>query len=70
MPDAEFLGKAGPQRHSRVPHDLSAAGLITPSKAWEKSMRVSVLGAAALVASGVAIAIAIVQSLSSTSALT
>jgi hypothetical protein len=70
MPDAEFLGKAGPQRHSRVPHDLSAAGLITPSKAWEKSMRVSVLGAAALVASGVAIAIAIVQSLSSTSAQT
>jgi hypothetical protein len=32
MPDAEFLGKAGPQRHSRVPYDLSAAGLITPSE--------------------------------------
>jgi hypothetical protein len=68
MPDAEFLGKAGPLRHSRVPHDLSAAGLITPSKAWEKSMRVSVLGATALVACGVAITIAIVQCVSSTSA--
>jgi len=32
MLGAEFLGKAGPQRRSRAPHDLSAAGLITPSK--------------------------------------
>ena len=70
MLDAEFFGKADPQRHSRVPHDLSAAGLITPSKAWEKSMRVPVLGTTAVVATGVAVAIAIVQSLSSTSAQT